>query len=398
VLRVGFIGLGHISHENVLGYLGHPDATVTAVCSRDGEVAMRDWLTRYGFSEARTYGTPEQMLEHQAFDIVEVLTPHHLHRDHVVACARSGVRGISVQKPMATRLADCEDMIDACARAGSVLKVYENFLFYPVYVRAKELISEGLIGNPISIRVNTLAGKRQGAPWPWPFVPGSWRADLDLAGTGPLVGDDGFHKFSLARWFMERDIERIGAWIDSETPLDAPAMIRARFRRFREEPARYAQVDFSFLPEMAAPFDFWLDEFVEIVGDEAVMWINQCSAAGDRVLFRGNQMSESPAFPPIAVYRNGVVTTYLTELSPSERNWSTSFLASTRHFIDVMKNGGQPIYSGADGMEVTRYAIAATLSAQLGHDVDLDEVTADAERGGRFRLATAFLNLPSTRD
>jgi predicted dehydrogenase len=334
------------------------------------------------------------MLAAERLDIVEVLTPHHLHRDHVVACAAAGVRGVSVQKPMATRLADCEDMIEACARAGTVLKVYENFLFYPVYRKARELIAAGLIGDPISIRVHTLVGKRAGAPWPWPFVPGSWRTKLEEAGSGPLVGDDGFHKFSLARWFMGRDIARIGAWIDPETPLDAPALIRARFRRAAGEPYRYAQVDFSFLPHMAAPFDFWLDEVVEIVGEEAVMWVNQCSAAGDRPLFAGNRMSESPVFPPIAVYRDGVVTTYLADISPSQRNWSTSFVASTRHFIGVMRDGGEPVYSGAEGMEVTRYALAATLSAHLGRDVDLDEVTVEAERAGRLALPSAFIDLP----
>ena len=369
MLRVGFVGLGRISHENVLGYLGSADARIVAVVS-PREAAAREWQARYGL-DARYYPTVEAMLAVESLDIVEILTPHHLHRDHVLACASGSVRGISLQKPMATRLADCRAMIDACARSGTVLKVYDNFVFYPVYVRAKELVDSGIIGDPISIRVNTLSGKREGAPWPWPFIPGSWRADLESAGTGPLVGDDGFHKFSLARWFMQRDMATIGAWIDPETPLDAPAIIRARFRRAAGEPARYAQIDFSFSPRMAIPFDFWLDDFVEIVGEAGVMWINQCSAAGNRVLFAGNHMSESPAFPPIAVYRDGRVTTYLDDITPDERNWSTSFVAGTRHFIEVMRNGGDPVYSGEEGMEMTRYAMAATVSAQEGRDVDL---------------------------
>jgi predicted dehydrogenase len=396
-LKVGFIGLGHISHENVLGYLHDSGARIVAVCSPT-EARARAWLEKYGLTEARYYADHAAMLASEELDIVEVLTPHDLHERHAVAAAEAGVRGISLQKPMAVSLRECQAIIDACRRHGSVLKVYENFVFYPVYLKAKELIEEGLIGDPISIRVHTLGGKRDGTGWPWPFVPGSWRVDVATAGTGPLVGDDGFHKFSLARWIMGRDIEAIGAWIDSGTPLDAPAFLRARFRRKDGESRRYGQFDFNFSPRMDTPFDFWLDDFVEIVGERGTMWINQCSAAGNRPLFAGNHMSDSPVFPPIAVYTDGNVRTYLADITPSERNWSTSFVGGTRHFIDVMRNGGTPIYTGEEGMEITRYAIAATVSAQLGRDVELDEITLEAEEAGRFEITTNFLNLPGGLD
>ena len=52
MLKVGFVGLGAISHENVLGYVGSPDATVTAVCSRSKEKAD----SGRGGAEARSRG------------------------------------------------------------------------------------------------------------------------------------------------------------------------------------------------------------------------------------------------------------------------------------------------------------------------------------------------------
>ena len=58
-----------------------------------------------------------------------------------------------------------------------------------------------------------------------------------------------------------------------------------------------------------------------------------------------------------------------------------------------MRDGGEPIYTGEDGMEITRYAIAALVSAELGRDVDLDEITAAAEAKGSFVVTTNFLNL-----
>lgn len=391
MLKVGFIGLGAISHENVLGYLDSPETEITAVSCRT-EQTGRDWLAKYNLPNTNWYKNYEDMLEKQDFDIVEILTPHHLHCEQAIRCSQAKVRGISLQKPMANTITECKQIIDACKQNGVVLKVYDNFVFYPVYLKAKELIAQGLIGDLISIRVNTMAGLREGAPWPWAFSPDTWRSDLKTCGTGPLVGDDGFHKFSLSRWFMGRNLERVGAWIDPETPLDAPAMIRAKFARMPGDSPKYAQIDFSFSPRMAIPMEFWLDDFIELVGERGIMWLNQCSAAGDRAMFRGNKMSDSPVFPPIAVYLDGEVTTYLTEITPHDRNWSTSFVGSTKHFIRVMQEGGDPIYTGEDGMEITRYAMAALLSAQEKRDVYLEEITAEAEANSQFEIKTNFCN------
>ena len=325
------------------------------------------------------------MADCERLDIVELLTPLDLHHDEVVRYAEAGVRGISVQKPMAPSLWQCQDMIDTCRRLGVILKVYENFLFYPVFLKAKELLDSGIMGDPICIRVNTLAGKRAAVPWPRLLVRDAWRADAASTLASPLLGDDGFHKFSLVRWFMGRDLETIGAWIDGEPPLGTPVFVRGRFRRLGSERGRYAQIDFSSSPRMTIPFDMWLDEFVEIVAEGGIMWINQCSAAGDRPLFRGNHMSESPVFPPIALYRDGRVTTYLTEVSARERSWSTSFVSSTLHFIEAIKEGREGLYTGEDGMEVMRYITAALVSAQLGRDVAVRNITVEAEVRGDFK-------------
>jgi len=391
MLKAGFIGLGVISNEHILGYLDSRDAEIVAVCRRD-EAAARAWLKKWNLPHTRYYADVDDMLQKETLDIVEILSPHNMHCAHAVKCAEARVKGISLQKPMAPTLRECDEILDACRRNNVKLKVYENFVFYPVYVKAKELVNQGLIGDLMSIRVNTVAGIKEGAPRPWCWNPSEGRLDLERCGTGPLVGDDGFHKFSLVRWLMGRDLEKVGAWIDPETSLDAPALIRAKFRRMPGDAPKYAQIDFSFSTRMAIPCDFYLDDFVELIGEKGMMWINQCSAAGDRQFFIGCEMSKSPVFPPIAVFVDGKVTTYLTELSMRERNWSTSFIASTKHFIKVMKEGGEPIYTGEEGKEVTRYAMAAYVSAQEGRDVHLDEITTEAEENQRFKIRTNFCN------
>ena len=62
----------------------------------------------------------------------------------------------------------------------------------------------------------------------------TWRLNDTLAGGGPVVFDDGYHKFSL---FIDLvgGVEKVVAWID-ETPIlggvcqDCPAVIMWKYR------------------------------------------------------------------------------------------------------------------------------------------------------------------------
>src|SRR5690242_10010183 len=73
MLKVGFVGLGTISHEHVLGYLDNPDAEIVAVCCPD-EDAARLWLQKWKLSRAVHYTSLEGMLASERLDLVEILT------------------------------------------------------------------------------------------------------------------------------------------------------------------------------------------------------------------------------------------------------------------------------------------------------------------------------------
>ena len=62
-------------------------------------------------------------------------------------------------------------------------------------MKAKALIDEGAIGEPLSIRIKSNSGKGKTA-WEIPSSADAWRQDKETGG-GPLVFDDGHHKFAL---------------------------------------------------------------------------------------------------------------------------------------------------------------------------------------------------------
>ena len=122
-LRVGFVGLGRVFDLNVRGYLDHPDAEVSALSDADPAILV---------CRAAEHPGAHATCEFQNFlrcdlDLIEILTPHPLHEAMTVA-ALAGGSHVSVQKPMAMTLPECDRMIEAAAASRRRLKVFENFV------------------------------------------------------------------------------------------------------------------------------------------------------------------------------------------------------------------------------------------------------------------------------
>ncbi len=371
MLRVGIIGCGTIADLNILGYLHSPDTEIVAVSDTDIKMAAEK-LERWGLRTLKVYPDYREMVNHEDLDIVEILTPHHLHGPMTEYCARAGIPGISIQKPMAHTITDCERMIKVCEEERVKLKIYENFRFYPVYLRAKELLNNGIVGELLNFRINTIhAG---GPSMPRDLKSMLWRQNFNLCGGGPWVYDDGIHKFSTALWLMgQEQVEEVYSWIDYfSAGYDGPSYIFWKYPIEKaEEPAKFGIMEITIAPNLYYPSNYYIcDEYIEISGTKGLMWINQCTCGG-------NFISKSPQFPPIIVYTNGEVNVYGNDLP---RDWRYSFINSTDHFISVMKNGGEPIYNGEQGKNLSIFAKMAHLSDQQKRVVFWDEITSKNEK------------------
>ncbi|TXT53393.1 MAG: hypothetical protein BAJALOKI2v1_990001 [Promethearchaeota archaeon] len=385
MLRVGLIGTGVIANLNILGYIYSQDAEVVAVADTNKKNA-REKLERWGLRTAKIYKDYNKMLEKEDLDIVEVLTPHHLHAPMTVNIAKAGVKAISVQKPMAHTIRDCEKMIKVCKNNDVKLKVFENFVFAPHIQKAKELLDNGIIGERLNFRINTvLTG---GPHMPYSLLNSYlWRVQVDKCGGGPLVYDDGIHKFSLALWLMDQErVKRVYSWIDFFSgTMDGPSNIFWEYPT-KEEPPKFGSMEFSLAPNMYFPSNYYAcEEFIEISGTKGMMWINQCTSGG-------NFLSESTQYPPIAVYVNGKVQRYGEELP---LDWRYSFINSTEHFIDAVKNDTKPLYNGDQGKNLSIFAKMPYISNQENREVYWDEISSSGEAEG-FCLVEPFFSKASS--
>lgn len=353
-LGVGLIGAGRISDLHAIEYLQNPRARIAAVCDADPDIA-RSRAERWGVPAGRVFARHEDLIAADEVDLVEILLPHDLHAPVALAAIAAGKR-VSVQKPMATSLADALSMVEAAEAAGTFFKVFENFVFYPPIVRAKELLDAGAIGEPLFVRIKSNFGDpRHG--WPIPPAARGWRLDPERCGGGPIVFDDGHHKFALAWWLMGGLPEEVHAWIGT-TPVeggvvDGPAVISFRFPGGSRMGVFEAVHSRDLLVETR---HYAQDDQVEITGTRGVIWVTRGHGRlGDR--------------PPVILYADGETRSF----SAMPTGWEESFVRCTRQTIAAALDGEPPRLTGRQGIDVLRFSLAALESASTGRSVRLEE-------------------------
>ena len=369
-LKVGIIGSGVIFNLNVLGYLNNENVEITCL-SDVRQKNVKEKIDKFNLSsDIKIYKDYKEMLDVESIDILEILLPHHLHCETTLYAAQKEIMGISVQKPMANTIPDCERMIDACKKNDIKLKIFENFTFYPPILRAKQLIEEGIIGEVNSIHIKTLEAFGGGG-WKVPNSTWRWRFDPETCGGGldvgsPCVFDDGYHKFWLALHFIEEKIEKVFSWIDRKI-MDLPAYLMWKYKIPENVDTivpKYGTMEYNALPDMYLPSPYYAeDDFISLTGSKGAMWINQATAGG-------NIMSDSKIFPPIVVFREGRIETF----SDMERDWKYGFINSTKHFIDIIRDGGEPVLTGEEGKYTTQFALAALKSSMSGREINPEDI------------------------
>jgi predicted dehydrogenase len=355
-IRVAIVGCGRISDLHQMGYRGRDDARIVAVCDTNKSRARKK-AKEWGVE--KVYMDYRQVLEAKEVDMVELLTPHHLHCPMTVQACQAG-KHVSVQKPMALNAAEADEMIAAAENAGMMLRVYETFVYYAPAVRARQMIEAGEIGDIRAIRLHVSTGTVDSS-WKVPLSAWLWRFNEKQCGGGPLVFDHGYHLFSLA-YFLGGPVERVYAWID-KTPIsqaagivniDAPAVIMFQYKSAR----RYGILDIEHTPKMRIFSDYYADDNrIEVIGEKGMLFINRYT-------------TKTVDLPELMLFKDGKTVSIPVE----GVEWHDSFIATTQDMIEKIKTGGQPRLDGPTGKAVLQFTLAALESASSGREVYPDQV------------------------
>jgi predicted dehydrogenase len=192
MIRFGLLGCGRIAkrHSDLLGGNHIEGAKLVAVCD---PVRARADAVAAKFSVPAPYDI-DDFLARKDIDAVSVLTPSGLHPQHVIACARAG-KHVVVEKPMALRLQDADDMIRACDEAGVKLFIVKQNRFNVPVVKAREALDAGRFGKLVlgTVRVRWC---RDQAYYDQDSWRGTWAYD------GGVLSNQASHHVDMLEWFF----------------------------------------------------------------------------------------------------------------------------------------------------------------------------------------------------
>lgn len=196
--RFGLIGCGKIAnkHSEVLNAL--EGASIESFCDLDIEKASA-LSKKFG---NHSFASIEKMMEGPDLDTLVVLTPSGLHAENIKSLAKYK-KNIIVEKPLALKLSDIQDIKDLVKQQGISLTVVKQNRFNKPIVLLKDLLAQNTLGDLFlgTIRVRWSRDQNYYNEGDWR---GTWKND------GGVMTNQASHHVDMLQWLMG-DVESIFA-------------------------------------------------------------------------------------------------------------------------------------------------------------------------------------------
>ena len=205
--QIAILGCGKVAHLHAQAVQNLPNAKLAAVWSRTKKTAD-EFAEQY---ETRSFQNIAEMINQAKIDLSIVCTPHPFHREPAIEAAKAGAH-VLAEKPLASNLEDCDEIINVCKTAGVKLGVISQRRWYAPVMRVKRAIEAGKIGKPVFGTINMLGWRDKNY-----YDTDAWRGTWKMEGGGVLV-NQAPHQLDLLLWYMGEIDEVYGVWKNLNHP------------------------------------------------------------------------------------------------------------------------------------------------------------------------------------
>jgi UDP-N-acetyl-2-amino-2-deoxyglucuronate dehydrogenase len=222
IYNISIAGCSKVAHLHAKAIQEIPDARLAGVWSRTGKTAD-DFASLYKTNAYRDVST---MVSENKSDLVIICTAHPFHIGPAIEVAEAGVN-VLIEKPLASSLQDCDDIITACKTNNVKLGVISQRRWYEPVRRVKDAIEAGKIGKPVLATVTMLGWRDKEY-----YDSGAWRGSWKKEGGGVLVNQSP-HQFDILLWYMGDVDEVYGIWKNLNHPyieVDDTALAIVKFK------------------------------------------------------------------------------------------------------------------------------------------------------------------------
>jgi predicted dehydrogenase len=175
MIRWLVIGIGDIARRRVIpAILAEPRSRLQALLTRDPQKAE-------AYPGVEAFTNLEAALAVSPIDAVYIASPVSLHAPQAIACLQAG-KHVLCEKPTALNLAGAQSMVAASHAHHRLFAIAYYRRLFPKLIRARQLITEGAIGQPVFAEANCHGWHSNDDP-DWVR---NWLFNPLMAGGGPL--------------------------------------------------------------------------------------------------------------------------------------------------------------------------------------------------------------------
>ncbi len=205
MINAAIVGTGNIAPAHIQGLLTFPErCRIVALCDIYPEKAEA-MKKKYNL-DCEIFDDHKRMLESGLkIDVVHVCTPPYVHAEIAINSMNSGCN-VVVEKPMATCLAECDEMLEAEKKNGVTMACIAQNRFRNSIYKMKKVVDSGLCGKICCAHINSFWWRGH------PYYDLWWRGLWEKEGGGPTL-NHAVHHIDMLNW------------IKGELPAEVSAML-----------------------------------------------------------------------------------------------------------------------------------------------------------------------------
>ena len=264
-IRWGIIGAGRIAKTFATDIKLAKNARLYAVASRQLESAQSFSQL---FSINKAYGNYTALLADPNVDAVYIATPHSHHKDQAIAALRAG-KHVLCEKPATVTPDELEEVLAVAQQESRYFMEGMWTYFLPVIKKAQEWVNAGQIGELCHVKADF--------GFALPYSPDLREYDHRLAG-GCLL-EMGIYPIAMAWLFLQQDPNAQTVWHhQADNGVEDDVVI---LNTYGENSNATAQ--------MATSFRCKLNNYLTLIGDQAMLTIADYWGAREVKLYEGNE-------------------------------------------------------------------------------------------------------------
>lgn len=178
IINWGIIGCGDVCEKKSgPSFYKIEYSNLEAVMRRDQD-KVKDYAMRHKVD--KYYTDADLLIADPQVNAVYIATPPNTHMQYAIKAMQAG-KPVYVEKPMGMTSAECEEMIRTSETTNQKLFVAFYRRALPYFLKVKELLESGVIGNVLTVEVKQYRSPRVSD---LTSSDHTWRINKDIAGEG----------------------------------------------------------------------------------------------------------------------------------------------------------------------------------------------------------------------